>query len=198
MIWPFLPAPVDGLPYVHTVLSDSDNSHLTGGRRSHPELGLGSRTRERVLLQATARQTGREIGSDLVIQAVVPRREFLGRQLDRMGQTPHFCFLGPILHGDVVGNGDGREDPDDHDDDHQLDERETVARTHDDTVLSRQMAGLTIHYRHAGRDIERQRKKRVRDRVVGPRAGRGKTALRHEMTHRLPRRNHSFDPRILC
>src|SRR6267378_2035181 len=60
------------------------------------------------------------------ICAVVLHGEVFDRQLVAMHVPFHAGFACAVLHGDEVWNRDRRENPDDHDDDHQLDEGEAL------------------------------------------------------------------------
>src|SRR5437667_6417 len=75
------------------------------------------------------RQHGRVVPGNRIRPGVLDREVFY-RQLEAMHVRLHAGFACAVLHGDEVRNRDCRQDPDDHDDDHELDEREAFRVAH--------------------------------------------------------------------
>jgi len=93
-----------------------------------PELGLGKLASEAILQHLATRQKRQEILSSVGVDSVVAHGVVLDRQLQRVCRGLGLVRLGrAVLHTDEVGDGDGRQNADDHDDDHELDQSETSA-----------------------------------------------------------------------
>ncbi len=60
------------------------------------------------------------------VHAVVLDCPVLDMELHRVGVALDHALAGAVLHADVVGNRDRGQDPDDHHDDHELDQGETL------------------------------------------------------------------------
>ena len=107
------------------------------GRASHTVLGLGVGLGEGVhqvmivgIGLVVGRQEVHQVLDLIGVITVVPDGVVLDGQLQGVATALDLGLLGPVLHGDVVGDGDGSQDADDHDDDHQLDQGETLAVQH--------------------------------------------------------------------